>query len=84
MLIADYWIVRRRVLNLEDLYLADGEYRGWNARAIAATAIGCFLAWGGLVIPAMRPLYNYAWFVGFFAAGAAHVALARRLTSGVS
>ncbi len=73
VLIADYWIVRKRELNLEDLYLATGVYRGWNLGAIAATAVGCFLAWGGLVIPALKPLYNYAWFVGFFAAGAAHV-----------
>ena len=35
VLIADYWIVRRRELRLEDLYLADGVYRGWNWRAIA-------------------------------------------------
>ena len=80
VLIADYWIVRKRELNLEDLYLAHGSYRGWNARAILATAVGCFLAWGGLVIPALRPLYNYAWFVGFFAAGAAHIALASGTT----
>ncbi len=77
VLIADYWIVRRRALRLEDLYLADGEYAGWNVRAIAATAAGCALAWGGLLIPAMKPLYDYAWFVGLFVAGAMHVALAR-------
>jgi NCS1 family nucleobase:cation symporter-1 len=77
VLIADYWIVKRRQLSLEDLYLADGAYRGWNVRAIAATAIGCALAWGGLVIPAMKLLYDYAWFVGFFAAGITHVALAK-------
>jgi len=47
-------------------------------RAIGATAIGCALAWGGFVVPALKPLYDYAWFVGFFAAGAAHLALARR------
>src|SRR6266699_3518281 len=69
VLIADYWIVRRRELRLEDLYLADGVYRGWNLRAIGATAIGCALAWGGLIVPAFRFLYDYAWFVGFFAAG---------------
>src|SRR6476620_11272398 len=34
VLIADYWIVRRRELRLEDLYLEDGAYRGWNGRAI--------------------------------------------------
>jgi nucleobase:cation symporter-1, NCS1 family len=76
VLIADYWIVRRRELRLEDLYLHDGVYRGWNARAIAATVAGCALAWGGLVVPALKPLYDYAWFVGFFVAGAVHVALA--------
>ena len=37
VLIADYWIVRRRELRLEDLYLPDGVYRGWNLRAIGAT-----------------------------------------------
>jgi NCS1 family nucleobase:cation symporter-1 len=79
VLIADYWLVRRRELRLEDLYLADGVYRGWNWRAIAATGMGCGLAWGGLVVPALKPLYGYAWFVGFFVAGAAHVALAHRV-----
>ena len=82
VLIADYWIVRRKELALEDLYLAGGAYRGWNAGAITATAIGCALAWGGLVVPALRPLYDYAWFVGFFAAGAAHLALKRVTRSG--
>jgi len=82
VLVADYWIVRRRDLRLEDLYLADGIYRGWNMRAIAATAIGCALAWGGLVVPALKPLYDYAWFVGFFAAGGAHLLMARTRTIG--
>jgi nucleobase:cation symporter-1, NCS1 family len=77
VLIADYWIVRRRELQLEDLYLPDGSYRGWSWRAIGATAFGCALAWGGLVFTPLRPLYDYAWFVGFFAAGAAHLALSR-------
>src|SRR5919198_1399623 len=48
VLIADYWIVRRRRLHLEDLYLVDGRYGRWNAAGIVATAIGCALAWGGL------------------------------------
>jgi NCS1 family nucleobase:cation symporter-1 len=72
VLIADYWLVRRRRLVLQDLYLTEGIYRyrgGWNWKAVAATVLGCFLAWGGLVIPALKPLYSYAWFVGFFAAG---------------
>jgi NCS1 family nucleobase:cation symporter-1 len=81
VLIADYWLVRRQDLRLEDLYLPDGEYRGWNWRAIAATAIGCGLAWGGVVLPVLKPLYDYAWFVGFFASGLAHLALAPRVAT---
>ena len=75
VLIADYWIVRRRELRLEDLYLERGVYAGWNWRAIGATALGCALAWSGLVVPAMKPLYDYAWFVGFLVAALAHASL---------
>jgi NCS1 family nucleobase:cation symporter-1 len=78
VLIADYWIVKHRELRLEELYLSDGAYRGWNWRAIAATAIGCALAWGGLAVRPLRPLYDYAWFVGFLAAGGGYLALAPR------
>jgi NCS1 family nucleobase:cation symporter-1 len=77
VLIADYWIVRRRQLDLTDLYLASGRYGGWNPAAVIATLVGCALAWGGLVIPAIRPLYDYAWFVGFFAAGLVYLAVSR-------
>ncbi|HLA94620.1 MAG TPA: NCS1 family nucleobase:cation symporter-1 [Pyrinomonadaceae bacterium] len=65
VLIADYWLVRRKDLNLGDLYRTTGEYRGWNWRAVLATLLGCFFAWIGLIIPVLRPLYDYAWFVGF-------------------
>ena len=78
VLIADYWIVRRRELNLADLYLRGGEYGGWSLPAVVATLAGCALAWGGLVFAPMRPLYDYAWFVGFFAAGLLYLALKRR------
>jgi NCS1 family nucleobase:cation symporter-1 len=80
VLIADYWLVRRKRLKLEDLYLTHGVYRyrgGWNWKAVVATAVGCALAWGGLVVPALKPLYSYAWFVGFFAAGILYWLLAR-------
>jgi len=79
VLIADYWIVRRRNLNLGDLYLPKGEYGGWSIPAVVATLVGCALAWGGLVIPALRPLYDYAWFVGFFGAGALYLGLKRSM-----
>jgi nucleobase:cation symporter-1, NCS1 family len=78
VLIADYWIVRRTRIQLEDLYLTDGAYRytnGWNISAVIATLLGCAIAWGGLVIPVLKPLYDYAWFVGFGVAFAVYVLL---------
>ncbi len=78
VLVADYWLVRKKELSLEDLYLPDGAYRyrgGWNWKAVAATLVGCALAWGGLVYAPLKPLYSYAWFVGFFAAGLLYWAL---------
>ncbi len=75
VLIADYWIVRRKDLNLGDLYRTRGEYSGWNWRAVIATLLGCFFAWVGLIIPTLRPLYDYAWFVGFGVAFGAHLML---------
>jgi NCS1 family nucleobase:cation symporter-1 len=81
VMIVDYWLIRKRRLRLLDLYLPDGAYRydrGWNLRAVAATLIGCALAYSGLFIPALKPVYSYAWFVGFFGAGAAYYLLMRR------
>lgn len=81
VLVTDYWLVRRQSLRLADLYLTHGAYRyrgGWNWRAVAATLVGCLLAWIGLLVPALRPLYDYAWFVGFFAAGVLYWGLGRR------
>ena len=77
VLIADYWIIRRRQLSLEDLYLPDGAYGRWNTAGMLATVIGCALAWGGLIIPPLRPLYDYAWFVGFGSAAIAYVMLSK-------
>jgi NCS1 family nucleobase:cation symporter-1 len=80
VLVADYWLVRGKRLELGDLYRTGGAYHysgGWNWRAVVATLAGCFLAWGGLVIPPMRPLYDYAWFVGFGAAFVVHAGLMR-------
>ena len=81
VLIADYWIVRRTAVALEDLYLTDGGIAmpaAGTARRSSPRSSGCALAWGGLVVPALKPLYDYAWFVGFAAAFGVYVALMGR------
>jgi NCS1 family nucleobase:cation symporter-1 len=78
VLIADYWLVRNKRLALPDLYRTQGIYTymsGWNWRAVVATLVGCTLAWIGLVVPPLRPLYDYAWFVGFGASAVTHLIL---------
>jgi NCS1 family nucleobase:cation symporter-1 len=79
IMIADYFIVRKAELKLTDLYIRDGIYEytnGVNYRAMAALAVGVAVALMGLVIPAVRFLYDYAWFVGFVVSGAIHIGLA--------
>jgi nucleobase:cation symporter-1, NCS1 family len=68
ILICDYFVRRKTILNAEDLYRRGGVYEftgGVNRRAIAALVIGCAVAFVGLIYSPLRVLYNYAWFVGF-------------------
>ena len=81
VMIADYFVVRKRVLSVPELYQRGGEYEysnGVNYRAIAALAAGIAVALLGLVVPPLRWLYDYAWFVGFLVAGAVYVAVMKR------
>ncbi len=79
-MIADYFIVRGRSLDVDDLYRRGGvyEYRnGVNPRALISLAAGIFVALIGIVVPGLRWLYNYAWFVGFAVSGVLYIALMR-------
>jgi NCS1 family nucleobase:cation symporter-1 len=83
-MVVDYFIVRRRELSVDDLYLRNGIYRysgGINYRALVALAAGIAVALLGLAVPSLRWLYDYAWFVGFLVAGAAHFALMQRVAA---
>src|SRR5438477_9491221 len=63
IMICDYFIIRRKILLLDDLYLRRSAYeysRGFNWRAIAALVIGTGMALIGLVVPPLRFLYDYS------------------------
>lgn len=79
VLICDYFVIRRRVLELNDLYRGNGQYHyhgGFSLGAIVALLAGIapnvpgFLVAIG-IIPAANvsafwvDLYHYSWFVGF-------------------
>jgi NCS1 family nucleobase:cation symporter-1 len=80
ILIADYWILRRRMLSTADLFAVDGRYsytNGVNARAMIALVAAIAPVVPGFVRAASTPggqvsnpavvdmLYTYAWFVTF-------------------
>jgi nucleobase:cation symporter-1, NCS1 family len=69
VMICDYFILRKRHLLVQDLYQRNGLYeyqRGFHWQAVVALLAGAGVAFVGLVVPPLRVLYNYAWFVGFF------------------
>jgi NCS1 family nucleobase:cation symporter-1 len=82
VLICDYFVVRKKFLAVEDLYQRGGQYeysRGFNWTAVAALAAGAGVAFIGLVVPLLRVLYNYAWFVGFLVSFLAYLVLMGRV-----
>jgi NCS1 family nucleobase:cation symporter-1 len=95
IMIADYFVWRRRELDVEDLYRADGQYRfsnGVNIVAMISLLVAIlpnlpgFLVNVKLLDAANTPhffvaLYDYAWFVGFAIAFVVYLAL-RKMTSG--
>jgi nucleobase:cation symporter-1, NCS1 family len=81
VMIADYFLLRKSNLNVGDLYRRNGIYEyenGFNRKAIVALVAGIAVALLGLVVPALRLLYDYAWFVGFGVSGAVYVMVTQR------
>jgi len=84
-MICDYFVIRRRLLLVDDLYLRGGAYeysKGFNWRAIGALALGAGIALVGLQVPALRALYDYSWFVGFTVSFVTYYALMKLAPAG--
>ena len=81
VLIADYYVVRKKIILVEDLYQRGGFYeftRGFHLRAVVALVAGVAVALVGLALPPLRPLFSYAWFVGFGVSFGVYLLLMRR------
>jgi len=71
ILLCDYFVIRKKELNLSALYKTDGEYSykaGFNPAAMTALFFGVFTALIGYWMPALSFLYNLSWFSGFIIA----------------
>ncbi len=82
VLICDYFVVRKTVLAAEDLYCRGGLYeysRGFHWTGLVALAAGAGVAFVGLVVPPLRVLYDYAWFVGFLVSFVVYLLLTPRV-----
>ena len=81
ILIADYWIIRRQQLDVDDLFRVRGRYtysNGVNPKAITALVLSIAPVVPGFIRAVSTPggavanptfvdrLYSYAWFVTFF------------------
>jgi NCS1 family nucleobase:cation symporter-1 len=92
ILIADYWIIRRQRLVVDDLYRERGVYSyrgGINPRAVVALVIGILPVVPGFLRAVTTPggavtdptffdrLYSYAWFVTFALSGLVYLGLMR-------
>jgi NCS1 family nucleobase:cation symporter-1 len=91
ILVADYFVVRRRELIVEHLYTRGGRYeyvRGFNPAALVALVVGVAPNVPGFLAQAFPDrfagissfwsgLYSYAWFLGFGLAALVYLALMR-------
>ncbi|WP_099024852.1 NCS1 family nucleobase:cation symporter-1 [Mycolicibacterium palauense] len=82
IMVADYFLVRRQRLHIQDLYSADphGTYyfnRGWNTRALVAFSIAAIFAIAAVWVPAMGSLSGFAWVFGAALGAALHLLVMR-------
>ena len=66
ILVVDYYLIRKRTLNLQHLYDAEGPYRGVNYAALVATAIG---------VVAALSLSSISWYASLIPAGLSYYLL---------
>ncbi|CAN5789883.1 NCS1 family nucleobase:cation symporter-1 [soil metagenome] len=83
ILVADYYILRKRRLNVQDMFSTDpaGNYyygNGWNQTAIMAFGIAAVFSLATVWVPAMATLSGIGWLIGALLGGVLHVVLMRR------
>ena len=83
ILIADFYIVQKRRLDLPQLFSdrADGRYfyeAGWNRNAIIAVGVAALFSIATVWLPSMAALTGFGWLIGAALGGVIHILLARR------
>ena len=75
IMLADYYVIRKKSLQIGELYKTYGSFRyasGFNPAAMISLALGVGMALVGYFVPALEALYNLSWFSGFLVAFVAY------------
>ncbi|MFT8645816.1 NCS1 family nucleobase:cation symporter-1 [Gluconacetobacter sp.] len=81
IMLADFYLVRRQMLDIPALYRRGDHYdgrNGWNPPALVAFAAGGALASAGQFLPALSGISAFSWFVGVAAGAGIYLALSPR------
>ncbi|WP_435104581.1 NCS1 family nucleobase:cation symporter-1 [Arhodomonas sp. AD133] len=69
IIVADYYVVKRRRVDVQALFSADPDdiyhyVRGWNRNALIAFALSAVFSIASVWVPALEALAGYAWVIG--------------------
>lgn len=92
ILLADFYLVRKGELKVDELYRRDGAFEysgGWNVQALIAFALGVLPCLPGYLVvsgvldkasinASLVSLFDFGWFFSLFVAGAYYLATAKR------
>ncbi len=92
IMIVDYFFIRKKELNVNELYSQNGQYTysaGFNRNALLALLLAIVPNIPGFLVTIkvieenvfgvwVSHLYNYAWFVGFFVSGLVYLVLMKQ------
>lgn len=82
IMVVDYFVLRKRRLEIQDLYSADpdGRYyftKGWNVRALWAFGVAAVFAIAAVWVPALHALSGFAWVFGAALGAGLHLLVMR-------
>ncbi|MXN67227.1 NCS1 family nucleobase:cation symporter-1 [Stappia sp. GBMRC 2046] len=82
ILVADYYLLRRQKISVEDMFSSDpeGPYfygNGWNHKAILAFGASAIFSVATVWVPALAGLSGFGWVIGAVLGGTLHLALMR-------
>ena len=80
VLVVDYYVIRRRRVDLRDAFTLDpaGPYyyhRGWNVKGLVAVGVAAVFAVLTVWVPALQDLSGFAWMIGAALGGVLYFAV---------